>query len=125
MSIDNVTHYKNHNLTYNEKLKNWYFGGVPMEIRKKVKLMQNVTMNYSLKGCMQNIHLNGIRRGLPHFQITRNIKADCVWQFPCLEKQPCILSGKCLQKHTSKFACLCDQLYCIKADFRESYSVSS
>lgn len=124
LSIDNITYYKNHNLTHNGKLKNWYFGGVPIEVRKKIRIIQATNVEYALKGCMQNLYLNGLNKGFPDFRITRNVKTDCMWQFPCLEKQPCILSGKCIQKYTSKFSCKCDQLYCIRADFRGPYSVS-
>lgn len=77
-----------------------------------------------LKGCIQKLHLNDINKGFPDFHVTRNVKTDCVWKFPCLEKQPCILSSKCTQEDTTKFSCQCDQLYCIRADFREPYSVS-
>lgn len=106
------------------KAKNWYIGGLPQEKRREILFKRGLTsFNTSIQGCLKLIRINGKSIGFPNFQITNNIDRHCIWDYLCLERKPCILSSKCIQENTNMFSCQCDQLYCLRADYRENYSV--
>ena len=68
-----------------------------------------------LRGCLQNLELDGRKIGLPDVLETSGIQATCVWQYPCLAKSsPCVEGSVCFQQGTSGFKCDCDWPVCIK-----------
>ncbi len=64
-----------------------------------------------IQGCLLDIELNGSRLGLPDVKETSGVKADCVWTFPCLEKDAgskrCHKGASCVQKGTGGYECKC------------------
>lgn len=77
----------------------------------------------SFSGCIQNLMVDKHWVGFPHMKVTHAVEVDCVWKYPCLEKDPCISSGTCQQYEHDEFICYCEQAYCIKADYDEHYKI--
>lgn len=77
----------------------------------------------SFNGCIQNLLVDKHAVGFPHMKVTHAVEVDCVWKYPCLEKDPCISSGTCQQYEHDEFICYCEQAYCIKADYNEHYKI--
>lgn len=77
----------------------------------------------SFNGCIQHLMVDKHNVGFPHMKVTHAVEVDCVWKYPCLEKDPCISSGTCQQYDHDEFICYCEQAYCIKADYDEHYKI--
>lgn len=107
----------------NYQNKEFYIGGIPERSRKRALSRGVKGVETSIKGCMKNLRVNGQIKGFPDFKATEGLASECLWIYPCIEKSPCIPSSSCHQQKTNKFICYCDQLYCIRADYREPYSV--
>lgn len=105
------------------QFKEFFIGGVPEFTRRKASQKGLKTFDSNFQGCMKNIQVGGSLTGLSSFKITEGLSAGCVWEYPCIEKNPCIPSGICHQEKTDKFWCECDQHFCIRADYRDKYSV--
>lgn len=101
-----------------------YFIGGISAVRKKRAMVRGLrAVEQSLHGCIRNLMIDRQTIGFPHMKVTQGVGVDCVWNYPCLEKAPCILSSVCQQYGVDEFNCYCDQAYCIKADFTEKYKV--
>lgn len=97
-----------------------YFIGGLSSFRQR-KATQRGLKAQSFNGCIQNLLVDKHSVGFPHMKVTHAVEVDCVWKYPCLEKDPCISSGTCQQYEHDEFICYCEQQYCIKADYGEHY----
>lgn len=103
----------------------FYIGGFDHRKKRKAFLKGARATESSLKGCIRDIVLDDHTVGFPNFKVTHGVTVDCVWRYPCIEKQPCIPSGQCHHQGINDFICNCDQAFCIKADYSESYKIFS
>ncbi|KXJ80689.1 hypothetical protein RP20_CCG023888 [Aedes albopictus] len=103
----------------------FYIGGFDHRKKRKAFLKGARSTESSLKGCIRDIVLDDHTVGFPNFKVTHGVTVDCVWRYPCIEKQPCIPSGQCHHQGINDFICYCDQAFCIKADYSETYKVFS
>lgn len=101
----------------------YFIGGLSVDRHRKALQRGLRTVEQSLKGCIRNLMVDKHYVGFPNMKVTHSVEVDCVWQYPCLEKSPCILSGTCEQYEHNEFICYCDQAYCIKADFNDHYKI--
>lgn len=101
----------------------YFIGGLAGHKKKRALLKGLRAVEQSLRGCVRNLVIDEHKIGFPHMKITQGVSVDCVWQYPCIEKMPCISSSICQQHDVDDFICYCDQAYCIKADFTDSYKV--
>lgn len=99
-----------------------YFIGGLSTFRQR-KATQRGLKVQSFSGCIQNLMVDKHNVGFPHMKVTHAVEVDCVWKYPCLEKDPCISSGTCQQYDHDEFVCYCEQSYCIKADYDEHYKI--
>lgn len=99
-----------------------YFIGGLSTFRQR-KALQRGLKPQSFNGCIQNLMVDKHNVGFPHMKVTHAVEVDCVWKYPCLEKEPCISSGTCQQYDHDEFICYCEQAYCIKADYDEHYKI--
>ena len=78
--------------------------------------------NSGLLGCLKDIELDGRRIGLPDVLETSGIESGCVWDYPCLSKDPkaspCVPGSVCFQEGTAGFRCECDGPVCTKQSSR-------
>ncbi len=86
-----------------------FFGGVESGPRRTRALAQGVAAAASsLQGCLLDLQLDGRRIGLPDVVETRDVRADCVWIFPCLETdQACGREDICQDKGSGHLQCEC------------------
>lgn len=117
-----------HSATFASKSSNileigeeYYVGG--LSTYRQRKATQRGLKAQSFSGCIQNLMVDKHAVGFPHMKVTHAVEVDCVWKYPCLEKDPCISSGTCQQYEHDEFICYCEQAYCIKADYNEHYKI--
>lgn len=103
----------------------FFIGGIDMVRRRRAVLKGIRSSEVSFRGCMRNIYGDKQQVGFPTMKVTQGVTVDCVWKYPCIEKTPCIISGRCQQYGIDEFICQCDQAYCIKADYTEKYKIFS
>lgn len=108
---------------YLEISEEYFVGGISVHKKRRAAQKGLRTVDRSFNGCIQNLMIDKVHVGFPHMKVTRGVEVDCVWQYPCLEKSPCILSSTCQQYEHNEFICYCDQAYCIKADFADHYKI--
>lgn len=101
----------------------YFVGGLSKDRRRKAAQRGLRAMDLSFRGCVQNLMVDKHRVGFPHMKVTHGVEVDCIWQYPCLEKSPCIMSSTCQQYEHNEFICYCDQAYCIKADYGDHYKI--
>lgn len=93
-----------------------YVGGIEPG-RHARALSQGVrTANSSLRGCLRSLKVDGRLLGLREARVTRNVNADCVWQYPC-SANPCLDGATCSQDGTDSFRCDCPHPPCAKPEF--------
>lgn len=117
-----------HSATFASKSSNvleigeeYYIGG--LSTYRQRKATQRGLKAQSFSGCIQHLMVDKHSVGFPHFKVTHAVEVDCVWKYPCLEKEPCISSGTCQQYEHDEFICYCEQAYCIKADYNDHYKI--
>lgn len=117
-----------HSATFASKSSNvleigeeYFIGG--MSTFRQRKATQRGLKSQSFSGCIQNLMVDKVSVGFPHMKVTHAVEVDCVWKYPCLEKEPCISSGTCQQYDHDEFICYCEQAYCIKADYNDHYKI--
>lgn len=101
----------------------YFIGGLEKDRRRRAAHRGLRAVDMSFRGCVQNLMVDKQLVGFPHMKVTHGVEVDCVWQYPCLEKAPCILSSTCQQYEHNEFICYCDQAYCIKADYGDHYKI--
>lgn len=99
----------------------YYIGGLSAPRQRKAT--QRGLKAQSFNGCIRNLMVDKHYVGFPHMKVTHAVEVDCIWKYPCLEKDPCISSGTCQQYENDEFICYCEQQYCIKADYDEHYKI--
>lgn len=99
-----------------------YFIGGLSSLRQR-KAIQKGLKTQSFSGCIQNLMVDKHWVGFPHMKVTHAVEVNCVWKYPCLEKEPCIPSGTCQQYEHDEFVCYCEQAYCIRADYNDHYKI--
>ncbi len=96
-----------------------YVGGVSLQTRGHaiskglMSLSGHNAPAGSLVGCMQNIKLNGMLMGFREAVVTRGLRAECVWTYPCLSS-PCIAGAECEEVGYHTFSCICDRANCVR-----------
>ncbi|KAJ6647841.1 Chondroitin sulfate proteoglycan 4 [Pseudolycoriella hygida] len=101
-----------------------YFIGGLAAFKKKRALIKGLrAVEQSLRGCVRNLKIGGLKIGFPQMKITQGVSVECAWKYPCIEELPCISSSICQQYDVDDFICYCDQAYCIRADFSEKYKI--
>lgn len=96
-----------------------FVGGVSLQHRAQAIARDLVTLQGhnapfgSLIGCMQNLRINGGVVGFRETQISRGLKPECVWTYPCLSS-PCIEGATCVEHGHYGFECLCKRRNCVK-----------
>lgn len=103
----------------------YYLGGIAEHRKRKAFGNGLRSVEQSLQGCMRGFVVNNETIGFPQMKVTHGVDVDCSWSYPCLDKAPCIMSSTCQQHGVNEFNCYCDQAYCIRADYTDSYKVSS
>lgn len=124
MVVDEMVHSATFARTSSNTLEigeEYFIGG--LSIHRQRRATQKGLKTQSFNGCIQNLMVDKHWVGFPHMKITHAVEVDCVWRYPCLEKDPCILSGSCQQFEHNEFICYCEQAYCIKADYDEHYKI--
>lgn len=104
-----------------EIAEEYFIGG--LSVHRQRRAIQKGLQTQSFSGCVQNLMVDKHWVGFPHMKITHAVEMNCVWKYPCLEKEPCISSGSCQQYEHDDFICYCEQAYCIKADYNEHYKI--
>ncbi|KAL1375850.1 hypothetical protein pipiens_017241 [Culex pipiens pipiens] len=128
ITIDDVTNsatFANGSSQMIELEEEFFIGGYDLRKKRKAFMKGARATESSLKGCIKDIVLDDHAVGFPNFKVTHGVTVDCVWRYPCIEKQPCIPSGQCHHQGIIDFICYCDQAYCIKADYADSYKIFS
>lgn len=101
----------------------YFIGGMGSHRKKKAISKGLRSAEQSLRGCIRNIQIDKQTVGFPHMKVTQGVSTECVWNYPCLQKSPCIMSSICQQYGVDEFNCYCEQAYCIKADYTDRYKV--
>ncbi|KAM7285057.1 chondroitin sulfate proteoglycan 4 isoform X1 [Ixodes scapularis] len=83
-----------------------YLGGLDVASQSRAVLQHGLQSETSLRGCLRHGQVNDKPVGLPDALVTRGLKPDCVWEFPCLQ-DPCQPGARCVQDGTDGFRCLC------------------
>lgn len=107
-----------------------YVGGIELNRRARAVAqglisMQNlVNDDGAFKGCLWNLKVNDVSIGLREAQVAFGIRADCVWDYPCL-RLPCIPQATCVQDGVDGFRCHCSEHFqsCIKPDYKSGYKL--
>lgn len=105
-----------------------YLGGLDVTSQSRAVLQHGLQSETSLRGCLRNTRVNEKPVGLPDAIVTRGLKPDCVWEFPCLQ-DPCQVGARCVQEGTNSFRCLCSADGersggdCVRANFTGPYRV--
>ncbi|XP_066152792.1 chondroitin sulfate proteoglycan 4 [Euwallacea fornicatus] len=105
-----------------------YIGG--LEASKKFRATQKgcgVACDLGFKGCIRNLYIVEVKRGLPDVQSSDGLLPGCVWNYPCL-RHPCQSDAKCLQRGLDSFQCICRNSHetdCLQRNYTEGYSVYS
>ncbi|CAG5131817.1 unnamed protein product, partial [Candidula unifasciata] len=100
-----------------------FIGGVGVTARSSAiklglaSLQGDSAVKGSMLGCIRNIKMNSRSYGFHDIQISRLIRAQCSWEYPCAQ-EPCIPSAKCTELEGSDFRCDCDQHVCVKEQFQ-------
>ncbi|XP_077556598.1 chondroitin sulfate proteoglycan 4-like isoform X1 [Haemaphysalis longicornis] len=108
----------------------FYLGGLDVSVQSRAVLQHGLQSETSLRGCLRHLRVNEAPAGLPDAIVTRGLKPDCVWEFPCLH-EPCLPGARCVQEGTDGFKCLCaaadgggeQQLDCVRKNFTGPYRV--
>lgn len=103
----------------------FFIGGIDQPLHKRASMKKFRAADTSFKGCLRNIFVDKEHIGLPSMKITSNVTADCVFDYKCIEQSPCILSSRCEHKEFDDFICHCDQAFCLRAEYTESYKIYS
>ncbi|XP_055920234.1 chondroitin sulfate proteoglycan 4 [Eupeodes corollae] len=119
-SMENIANLSNSTIQLE---KSFFVGGVPEKMRRKLSSEGLKVNDQSLKGCLRAIVVNDYTLGFPQMRASNKLSVDCVWKYPCIEEQPCLLSGVCNQWSVDEFICYCDQAYCIKADYQGPFKI--
>ncbi|XP_075537464.1 chondroitin sulfate proteoglycan 4-like [Dermacentor variabilis] len=83
-----------------------FLGGLDVSAQSRAVLQHGLQSETSLRGCLRHTRVNDAPTGLPDALVTRGLKPDCVWEFPCLQ-DPCEPGARCVQEGTDGFKCLC------------------
>ena len=96
-----------------------FVGGVSLQhrgqaIQRELVSLKGLNAPYgSLVGCMQNLRVNTQVVGFREAQLSRGLKPECVWTYPCLSS-PCIEGATCVERGHYGFECLCGRRSCVK-----------
>ncbi|XP_053692185.1 chondroitin sulfate proteoglycan 4 [Sabethes cyaneus] len=128
ITVDDVTNsatFANGSSQTIELEEEFYIGGFDTQRKRRAFIRGALATDSSLKGCIRDIHLDDHLVGFPNFKVTHGVTVDCVWRYPCIENKPCISTGHCHHQGINDFICYCDQAYCIKADYSNSFKIFS
>lgn len=126
LTIDDALHqanFANGSSNIIELGEEYFIGGIFGVRRKKATIRSLKAVEHSTKGCIRNLVVDRQAVGFPHFKVTQGLQVDCLWKYPCLQKSPCIMSGTCSQFGVDEFICVCEQAFCIRADYMNPYKV--
>lgn len=98
-------------------------GGIIGYRRRRALGRKLKAVDHSFQGCVRNLAVDRQPVGFPHFKITQGVRVGCVWRYPCLGRSPCVPSGRCQQFGVDSFNCLCEQAFCVRADYAEPYKI--
>lgn len=102
-----------------------YIGG--LEISKRFRATSKgcgKICDNNFKGCFKNFYINDVKKGLPDAQITDGLLPGCMWTYPCLQN-PCNSNAICVQQGLDSFKCECNEEFCVKQNYTESYKIFS
>ena len=91
-----------------------YIGGVSVFARSKAILMglESLATNQpgggSIVGCIQNFKVNGGLQGFREAEITRDLRSECLYTFPCTTNDPCIAGAQCIEQGYYHYMCECE-----------------
>ncbi|XP_055711491.1 chondroitin sulfate proteoglycan 4 [Phlebotomus papatasi] len=123
--VKNTASFANGSSQVIELNEQFFIGGLDYNFRKRATMKGCRAAESSFRGCMKNILVNRQLVGFPDMKITQGVTVDCVWRYPCIERQPCIIGSICQPYGIDEFICHCNQAFCIKADFLERYKIFS
>ena len=103
-------------------LSNFFIGGLSEKSRLRASKQGIENLPDDLRGCVQNLFVNGELIGFPNVVESLGVRAECVWEYPCL-RDPCVPGGVCVPEGVSEFRCECDQPVCVRADFAGQYDL--
>lgn len=89
-----------------------YVGGVEATKRSRVQSKGLKIPDGSFKGCIRHLKVNEQHVSLRNARVTEGLLNGCVWQFPCLTKNPCNDEGMCVQQGLDSYQCLCTSDVC-------------
>ncbi|GAB0098883.1 chondroitin sulfate proteoglycan 4 [Sergentomyia squamirostris] len=108
-----------------ELSEQFYIGGLDYNYRRRATMKGSRAAESSFRGCMKNIMINKHQVGFPDMKVTQGVTVDCVWKYPCIERNPCIIGGICQPYGIDEFICHCNQAFCIRNDFLDRYKIFS
>lgn len=127
ISVDDVLNsasFANGSSNYLELSDEFFIGGLDSDANRKRAANKGFhAKDASFKGCLRNVYINSVVVGFPQMKVTYGTVVGCVWKYPCLEASPCVLSATCHQQGIDDFVCSCDQNFCIRSDYHESYKL--
>lgn len=127
ISVDdalNSAAFANGSSNYLELGDEFYIGGLDSDQKRKRAANKGFhARDASFKGCLRNVYINSDLIGFPQMKTTYGTAVGCVWKFPCIESSPCVLSAVCHQQGIDDFICSCDQNFCIRTDYHDSYKL--
>jgi chondroitin sulfate proteoglycan 4 len=91
-----------------------YIGGLSFLARSKAVLMGleslvgSQSAGGSIVGCVQNFKVNGVRQGFREAEVTRDLRPECLYTFPCTANDPCINGAQCVEEGYYHYQCECD-----------------
>ncbi|XP_043231633.1 chondroitin sulfate proteoglycan 4-like [Amphibalanus amphitrite] len=103
-------------------ISNFFVGGLSEKNRLRASKQGITNLPLDFRGCVQNLLVNGELTGFPSVVESLGVRAECVWEYPCL-RDPCVSGGVCVPQGVSEFRCECDQAVCVRADFAGQHDV--
>lgn len=101
-----------------------YVGGLEVGRRSRAMTKGCKFCDVSFKGCIKHLVVSDMKLGLSDVHASEGLLPGCVWHYPCLQN-PCKDNGVCVQKGLDSFMCQCQDEFCVKLNFTESYKVFS
>lgn len=106
----------------------FFAGGISLQARAQAihkglaSLLGAAASAGSVIGCMKDIKVNGEVHGFHEAMVTKNLRQDCVWGYPCAP-DPCIKGAHCQETGLATFACSCPGAVCTKTNLPDAPSV--
>ena len=83
-----------------------YVGG--MDTRYGTRSLRTHNLyDRAFSGCLRDLRVNDIDLGFENMLVSNGLAAQCLWDYPCQTRQPCLPSAVCYQIALDGFRCDC------------------